>query len=57
MLKKIGFVNPTEVRTVGNFVADGVEDYLSMVLVGTPLGHSLSEETEEVQKAVRESER
>jgi ubiquinone/menaquinone biosynthesis C-methylase UbiE len=53
MLKKIGFVNPTEVRTVGNFVADGVEDYLSMVLVGTPLGHSLSEETEEVQKAVR----
>jgi ubiquinone/menaquinone biosynthesis C-methylase UbiE len=53
MLKEIGFVNPTEVRTVGNFVADGVEDYLSMVLVGTPLGHSLSEETEEVQKAVR----
>ncbi len=53
MLKEIGFVNPTEVRTVGNFVADGVEDYLSMVLVGTPLGHSLSEETLEVQKAVR----
>jgi len=53
MLKEIGFVNPSEVRTVGNFVADGVEDYLSMILVGTPLGHSLSEETEEVQKAVR----
>ena len=53
MLKEIGFVNPTEVRAVGNFVADGVEDYLSMVLVGTPLGHSLSEETEDVQKAVR----
>ena len=53
MLKEIGFVNPTEVRAVGNFVADGVEDYLSMVLVGTPLGHSLSEETEDVQKTVR----
>jgi SAM-dependent methyltransferase len=54
MLKGIGFVNPTEVRTVGNWVADSVEDYLSILLDGSPLGHSLSEETEEVQKAVRE---
>ena len=54
MLKGIGFANPTEVRTVGNCAADSVEDYLSMLLDGSPLGHSLSEETEEVQKAVRE---
>jgi ubiquinone/menaquinone biosynthesis C-methylase UbiE len=54
MLKGIGFVNPTVVRTVGNWVAESVEDYLSLLLDGSPLGHSLSEETEEVRKAVRE---
>ena len=54
MLKQIGFVNLTEVRKVGNLVASNVEEYLSMLLDGSPLGHSLSEETEEVRKAILE---
>jgi ubiquinone/menaquinone biosynthesis C-methylase UbiE len=54
MLTKIGFTYTNEVRTFGNCVADSIEDYLSMMLGGTPLGHSLSEETKEVQKAVYE---
>jgi ubiquinone/menaquinone biosynthesis C-methylase UbiE len=57
MLSNIGFTYPSEVRTFGNCVAESIEDYLSMMLRGTPLGHSLSEETEEVQKAVREKAR
>lgn len=54
MLKEIGFANPTEVRTLRNWVAESVDDYLSMLLDGSPLGHSLSEETGQIQKAVRE---
>ena len=54
MLKGIGFKDATETRIVGDFVADTVDDYLSMLLEGSPLGHSLSEETEEVRKMIRE---
>lgn len=54
MLTGIGFVDPTEVRTVGNWVATSVQEYLSMLLDGSPLGHSLGEETLEVQNEVRE---
>jgi ubiquinone/menaquinone biosynthesis C-methylase UbiE len=57
MLSDIGFANPSEARILGNWIADSVEDYLSMVLEGTPLGHSLSEETEEIQKMVLEKAR
>lgn len=57
MLKETGFVSPTEVRNVGNWTANSVEEYLSMLLDGSPLGHSLSEETEEVRKAIREKSR
>jgi ubiquinone/menaquinone biosynthesis C-methylase UbiE len=54
MLKEIGFVKPTEVRKIGNWTAGSVEEYLSMLLDGSPLGHSLSEENEQVRKEVRE---
>jgi ubiquinone/menaquinone biosynthesis C-methylase UbiE len=53
LLTKIGFTDPREIRTLGNFVADSEHAYLSMFLDGSPLGHSLSEEAEDVQKAVR----
>jgi ubiquinone/menaquinone biosynthesis C-methylase UbiE len=54
MLKEIGFANPNEVRSLGNWVAESVDDYLTMLLDGSPLGHSLSEESEEVREEVRE---
>jgi len=52
MLEKIGFVDSKEVRMRGNFVGESVQDYLNMFLQGSPLGHSLSEESNEVQDAV-----
>jgi hypothetical protein len=54
MLSSIGFADTTEVRVHGTCVANSVEEYLSMMLQGTPIGHSLSEETEEIQRVVRE---
>jgi len=54
MLKEIGFENPTEVRKAGNWTANSVDDYLSMLLDGSPLGHSLNEETDEARKVIRE---
>jgi len=36
----------------GNFVAESAQDYLTMLLNGSPLGHSLSEESKEVQDEV-----
>ena len=52
MLDRIGFVNSQEFRMRGNFVAESAQDYLTMLLNGSPLGHSLSEESEEVQNSV-----
>ncbi len=54
MLEGIGFVDAKEVRLTGNYVAHSVEDYLDMFLEGSPLGHSLSEEAEEVKRIVIE---
>lgn len=54
MLKEIGFINPIEVRKVGYCVANSVEEYLSMFLEGSPIGHSLTEESDEVRQEVRE---
>lgn len=52
MLGKIGFVNSKEVRIGGNFVGESVQEYLAMLMQGSPLGHSLSEESKEVQDSV-----
>jgi SAM-dependent methyltransferase len=54
LLKEIGFANSSEVRISGNWVADTVDNYLAMMFDGSPLGHSLSEESDEVRQAVRE---
>lgn len=54
MLETIGFAHSKEARVTNNWVANSVEDYLNMVLDGSPLGHSLSEETQETQRNVIE---
>lgn len=54
MLGGVGFVGAKEVRVTGNYVAHSAEDYLDMFLEGSPLGHSLSEETEDVRRMVIE---
>ncbi len=54
MLDTIGLVSAKEMRVTNNWVANSVEDYLNMVLEGSPLGHSLSEETQETQRDVIE---
>ena len=54
MLETVGFVNAKEVKVTNSWVAKNVEDYLNMALEGSPLGHSLSEETQEIQRKVIE---
>jgi ubiquinone/menaquinone biosynthesis C-methylase UbiE len=53
LLEEIGFTNPTEVRNIGSFEARSIDDYLTMLLEGSPIGHSLNEETKEIQETVR----
>jgi ubiquinone/menaquinone biosynthesis C-methylase UbiE len=53
MLEKIGF-EARERRVTGTWTAPSVEHYLEMILQGTPLGHSLSEEDKQVQETVLE---
>ncbi len=57
MLTKTGFQNAKELRITGEWRAPSVDEYIKMVLEGSPLGHSLSEESLEVQKAVLEKAR
>ncbi len=57
MLEKIGFENTKEVRTTGEWTAASAEDYLTLLIKGTPLGHSLSEEDAEIQRKVMEKTR
>jgi len=52
MLDGLGFVNSKEFRLRGNLVAESAQDYLTMFLNGSPLGHSLSEESKQVQDEV-----
>lgn len=54
MLEGIGFANAKESRVKGNCVAKTVDDYLNMLLEGSPLGHSLSEENEDTQRKIVE---
>jgi len=56
MLGKIGF-EARENRVTGTWTAPSVDLYLKMILEGTPLGHSLSEENKEVQETVLEKTR
>jgi hypothetical protein len=52
MLGTVGFLDSKEIRIRGSFVAESAQDYPTMLLERSPLGHSLSEETKEVQEAV-----
>ena len=57
MLGKIGFEDAKEIRVTGNWTAASVDQYLAMLLEGTPIGHSLSEEDEKVQQMVLDKTR
>lgn len=52
MLKKAGFKDAKETRVNGVWKAANGEEYLNMIIEGTPLGHSLHEEEPQVQKEV-----
>jgi ubiquinone/menaquinone biosynthesis C-methylase UbiE len=54
MLETHGFSDTHEIRLNGTGVAGSVDEYLEMVLQGTPIGHSLSEESESMQKKIIE---
>jgi SAM-dependent methyltransferase len=51
-LKAAGFAEAVEQRRTHFLKFDDVEGYLHALLEATPIGHSLSEETEETQKEV-----
>lgn len=51
-LEQAGFQSPTEARVSHDFHFRDADEYLSVILRGTPIGHSLSEETPEVQEQV-----
>jgi ubiquinone/menaquinone biosynthesis C-methylase UbiE len=57
MLEKIGFEGAKEIHVTGNWIAPSVDHYLTMLLEGTPIGHSLSEEEKVVQQMVLEKTR
>ena len=46
------FVNARESVVKSNCVANSVKEYLKMFLDGSPLGHSLSEETEDTLRNI-----
>ena len=56
-LEQTGFKDAAEVRVEQEFRFRDAEEYLDVILRGTPIGHSLSEETAEVQHEVIESTR
>jgi ubiquinone/menaquinone biosynthesis C-methylase UbiE len=56
-LEEAGFSGATERRVTYSFVFQSSEEYLETLLRGTPIGHSLEEETPEVQEAVLKATR
>ncbi len=54
MLQKHGFIETEEMRSTNFWSAKSPDEYLDMVLTGTPLGHSLSEESPKIQKKILE---
>jgi ubiquinone/menaquinone biosynthesis C-methylase UbiE len=54
MLEGVGFVDGRETRIVGYWVASTVDEYLATLMEGSPLGHSVREENEDVQRKVLE---
>lgn len=53
-LEKQGFTDTEETRTTNFYSAKSPDEYLDMMLNGTPLGHSLSEESPRIQKKILE---
>jgi ubiquinone/menaquinone biosynthesis C-methylase UbiE len=52
LLQAAGFEDVREERATYDYVFEGPEAYLEAMLEGTPVGHSLEEEDEEVQETV-----
>lgn len=52
MLRQAGFEKTRETRVPGVWTASTAEEYLTMILAGTPIGHSLSEEDPNVQEQI-----
>ena len=50
LLERVGFDSPKEFRFTSHWKASTEEEYLNMILEGTPLGRSLSEEDPEIQR-------
>lgn len=57
MVENAGLEPTNEDRITVPVRFDGVDDYLQAVMEGTPVGHSLEEETDAVQQAVLEETR
>jgi ubiquinone/menaquinone biosynthesis C-methylase UbiE len=51
-LREAGFQSPSERRLSLQFIFHSPEEYLDTVLRGTPLGHSLGEESPETQETI-----
>jgi ubiquinone/menaquinone biosynthesis C-methylase UbiE len=56
-LEESGFVRAEESRVSHDFRFRDAEEYLDVILRGTPIGHSLSEETRKVQREVLKATR
>jgi SAM-dependent methyltransferase len=54
MLQKHGFVDAQEFRNTNFWSARTPQEYLDLMLKGSPIGHSLSEEPPKVQKKIME---
>ncbi len=57
LLGQVGFVDLHEDRRTHNFVVSSEDEYLEAMLQGTPMGHSLREETPDIQAKVIEKTR
>lgn len=57
LLAKTGFADFTEDRRTHAFVVSSEQEYLEAMLEGTPMGHSIREETPEIQAKVIEKTR
>ncbi len=54
ILQKRGFNDAEEIRSTNFWSARTPEDYLDLMLIGSPIGHSLSEKPPKVQKRILE---
>ena len=54
MLQKQGFTDTQEIRSTNFWSARTPQEYLDLMLIGSPIGHSLSEVSPKIQKRILE---